>query len=109
MCIRDRLLRVVRNLALHHDGEGHVGGNGLFVERGGTEAELADRGGYRRVHIRVERLDDLDILRLAVLVDIELEDKFRIVGKVCGGGEIDVGGVKDAGLFDSCADGANWG
>ena len=98
-----RCRKTKRNLVLHDDVQGHVRGDGLVVERGGTEARLADRGGHRLVEKVVRRLHDLDVLRLAVFVDIELEHNFRIVeqGICCGGGELNPGGVEDVCGFDT--------
>src|ERR1700679_175462 len=44
---------VARILALHQDSEGHRRGDGLVVERGGTEAVVADGFGNRTVELVV--------------------------------------------------------
>jgi hypothetical protein len=91
--LQNLVLGLVQNLVLNNHSQGHIGGNGLIVESCRTEPELTNCGSYRGVEVSAGRLDDLNILGLAVLVDVELEDNFRIVGKISGGGggEIDVG------------------
>jgi hypothetical protein len=50
----------------------------LVVERGWTEAELANRVDYGSIQFHAVRLDDFNITCLAVFADVELQHDFCI-------------------------------
>jgi len=80
-------------LVANDDGEGHGRRYGLKIKGGGAEASFADGVGHGSIEKLVGRFDDLNILRLAVFIDVEGEDNFCVEGKSIslGGGESDVG------------------
>jgi len=96
---------MVRVLALHFDIQSHFEWDGLFVEGCGAPAELLDRFNDTCVQSRVDRLDDLNILGLALLVDGEFEDNLSVVRNRQGevGGELDACGVYEVGFGNTGA------
>jgi len=60
---------VGRSLALYNNCEMQVDWNGLLVERCGTETERASCGEHLRVNAGVDRTDNVDVFRHALLVD----------------------------------------
>jgi hypothetical protein len=84
----------VRGLAMNKDRQAHVDRNGLIVQSCGTETEFVNRFGHFSAQFRVEGLDDLDIRGNALVVDVQLQDNFRIVRDIlskCSAGEGDAG------------------
>jgi hypothetical protein len=98
--------RVDLGLVLNFDLEGQFDRNSLFVERGGMPAELANRLDHSLIHGGVDGANHLDILSLALFVDIELEDDFGVIGRGYGesGGKREAGGVKETSGDDPGAD-----
>ena len=86
-------------LALNYDSQFHGNINGLIVERGWAEAELANRIDYGGIQLHAVRLDDLNVACLAVLADIELQYNFSFVGNGCG-----VWDLYGCGVEDMCGD-----
>jgi hypothetical protein len=90
---------------LNHDSQVEGNFNGLIVEHGWTEAELANRIDYGSAEAHAGRLDDLNIACLAVFADVELQYNFSIVWDGCGGWELYASGIDDFGRHDT---GAYW-
>ena len=94
---------------LHVHRQAHGNRHSLIVERSGAEAETANGRNHRAVKFRVARLNHLDIVSFALLIDIELQHNLRVVMNGGGVGNLDIDEGNDLGGNNSGADGANLG
>ena len=64
------LLPLHSALALHLHGQVQIHRNGLVVERRGTKAEPANRIHDALIQVRIHGLDDLNVLRVTLGIDV---------------------------------------
>ena len=75
---RSDSLQTVGGLALNGDDQIHVLGNGLIVQLGRMEMELAHRCNHMRIQIRIERLHNPNTLRIALRINPQVHDNLGI-------------------------------
>jgi len=95
-------LGTVLGLSLAGDGdvEFDAGEDRLAIERGGAEVELGRSIEDVGVELGIGGVDDVDVLHVALGIDIQGEDNFGVVGVSqfeAGVGDVEVGGVEQLG------------